>query len=267
MTSVSGYDTSYSAIADIHQDLNLGGAGFNQEFEFLTGFSSDPMAERPMRLWQDWYDYVIFNQARPTLREVNASLTNALKNQNQSLPKNSTTNNSALSIYDVISSDSRLSKFKRMIDQTGYGKVHESGITILAPINDQFDEILEYALKFAYLPVARLQSLRYHILNYPIKPWQLQNRVLRLKTDLSNQPVESDWTRGKHILMNKINPGYIPPIAGSFTNGSPGADPYPARADTWFPKQTDEVEVLEAIECSNGWLYKIARPIVFSDLL
>jgi hypothetical protein len=267
MSAVYGYDSSYSAIQDTHQDLNLGGAGFNQEFEFLTGFSADPMSERPMRLWKDWYDYIFFNQAKPTLREATSAMDRMVATQAAGLSTNSTSNNQAMTIYEAISADPHLSKFKDLIDQMGYGKIFEQGITIFAPINDQFDEILHYALKVAFRPVAALQSLRYHVLPYIIKPWQLQDRVLRLRTDLNNQPVESDWTRGKRVLLNKINPGYIPPIAGSFTNGSPGADPYPARSDCWFPKLTDEVPILGVKECSNGYLYIINRPICFSDLL
>lgn len=264
MSSVYGIDSSYYALRDIHEDLNL---ARGQEFEFLTGYSSDQKSDRPMRLWEDYMKWVLFNQITPTYNQASDALNSAITNQKSSLPPNSTTNNKSLTIYDVIASDPSLSKFKQMADQTGYGKIHEQNITILAPINDKFDETLHYALHIAYKPVAILQSLRYHILNYIIKPWQLQDRVLRLRTDLSNQPVESDWTYGKHVLINKINPGYIAPIAGSFTNSSPGGDPYPARADTWFPKYTDEVQILEIVECENGYLYKISRPLVFSDLL
>jgi hypothetical protein len=264
MSAVYGVDSSYYALRDMHEDLNL---TRGQEFEFLTGFSEDPMAERPMRLWEEYMQWVLFNQVKPTLREATSTLNRAVEKQTSSLPVNSTTNNHAVSIYEAIAADPRLSKFKQLIDTVGYGKVFENGITILAAINDHFDEILHYALKVAFRPVAALQTLRYHILPFIIKPWQLQDRVLRLRTDLNHHSVECDCTNGKHVLLNKINPGYVPPIAGSFTNGSPGADPYPSRADSWFPKHSDEVPILEVKECSNGFLYIINRPIVFSDLL
>jgi uncharacterized surface protein with fasciclin (FAS1) repeats len=264
MSSTYGTDTSYSGICDIHQDLNL---THGQEFEFLTGYSEDPMSERPMQLWENWMKWVLFNQVVPSARDVKNALEKGIKQQNASAPTNSTSNNRGTTIMEAIEGDKRLSKFAALIKEVGYGKFWEDGVTIFAPTNDKFDEILEYALKIAYRPVAALQTLRYHILNYIIKPWQMQDRVLKLTTDLSNQAVESDWTRGKHVLLNKINPGYIPPMAGSFTNGSPGADPYPARTDTWFPKHTDEVNIIEAKDCNNGFLYIIERPIVFSDLL
>jgi uncharacterized surface protein with fasciclin (FAS1) repeats len=264
MSALYGTDTSYSAIADIHEDLNL---THGQEFEFLTGYSEDPMSDQPMRLWEDWMKWVLFNQVTPSAKEARRALENGIAQQNASAPANNTSNNHGTTIMEVMETDKRLSKFVALIKEVGYGKFWDNGVTIFAPTNDKFDEILEYALKIAYRPVAALQTLRYHLLNYPIKPWQMQDRVLKLTTDLSNQAVESDWTRGKHVLLNKINPGYISPMAGSFTNGGPGADPYPARSDTWFPKHTDEVQVLEAKECNNGWLYVIDRPVVFSDLL
>ena len=62
MSAVYGVDSSYYALRDIHEDLNL---THGQEFEFLTGFSEDPMSERPMRLWEDYMSWVLFNQIKP----------------------------------------------------------------------------------------------------------------------------------------------------------------------------------------------------------
>jgi hypothetical protein len=268
MSSVSGYDTSYSAIKDIHQDLNLGGAGNNQEFEFLTGYSFDPTSEQPMRLWQDWMNWVLFNQVTPTYHEAQSAIETALNKQKANLPANSTTNNNAVSIYEAISADARLSKFKDMIDTVGYGKIHEDGICILAPVNDEFDHILAWQLQLAKPSrwVALLQLLRFHILPYVLKPWQFQNRILRLRTDLE-QTIESDWTKGNHILLNKINPGYVNPLNGKIFNPAPGADPYTTAIDSWFPKISDEVSILGIRECVNGYLYIISRPVVPADLL
>lgn len=269
MTSASqGYDTQYYHIGDIHEDLNVGGAGNDQEFEFLSGYSSDLMNPKSMRLWKNWMDYVLFNQITPRPYDAEKVLSKALAIQNTNLPSNSTTNNQPLSVYDTICLDPNLSKFKDLINEAGYGLPYSDNITIFAPINNQFDFILGYALKIAYRSVAVLQTLRYHILPYRIKPWQLKDRYLRLRTSLEYNPVESDWTNGKSLLINKINTEYISPPAGSFTNSKfPDADPYPARPDTWFPKITDEVQILKAIECRNGWLYIIERPIVWSDLM
>ena len=169
-------------------------------------------------------------------------------------------------MYDAISANPQLSKFKALIDYTGYGKVLTPGITLFAPINDRFDEILEYPLTTAYKPVAALQILRYHILPFIIKPWQMEGRKLRMRTDLEQQPIECEWTQGRKQLLNPINTTHIDPAAGSYTNGS--GDPLPARADSWFPKVSWEVEFLGAFECTNGsMLYIISRPIIFTDLL
>lgn len=264
MSSVYGVDTSYSAEKDLHSNLNL---TRGQEYEFLTGYSEDPTSERPMRLWEDWMAWVLFNQVKPTAREAKQSMENAISKQDATLAPNSTRKNSAKTIYDVIASDPSLSKFKQLIDYVGYGKVWSDQITIFAPTNDRFDEIMYYPLQMAYKPVAALQVLRYHLLPFVVKPWQMQDRKLKLRTDLDHQPLISDWTNGQRILMNQLTTSYIPPAPGSFTNGPVGADPVAARTDNWFPKRTDEVKILEMVECDNGWLFKIDRPVLWSDLL
>jgi hypothetical protein len=67
MSGLYGTDSSYFSIKDIHQDLNL---TRGQEFEFLTGYSEDPMSERPMQLWENWMKWVLFNQVVPSARDV-----------------------------------------------------------------------------------------------------------------------------------------------------------------------------------------------------
>jgi len=264
MTSSSGYNTSYSAIRDIHEDLNIAGAG-PSEFEFLSGFSDDPYSKYPMMSWDNWMNFILFNEKYPTPLERNAILKKALIDQNKTLAKNSTANDKPITIYDVIKANPRLSKFRELIDYVGYGKVYDSGITIFAPINDQFDQTLEYPLNVAYKPVAALQTLRYHILPFIIKPWQMENRKLKLRTDLDKQPLETDWTKNQRLLINPINDTYMDSVAGSYTNG-PG-EPVSSRSDNWFPKISWEVPILKVIECSNGIVYIISRPLQFSDLL
>jgi hypothetical protein len=264
MSAVYGVDTSYYAIAPIHQDLNIAGAG-GSEFEFLSGYSEDSYSDRPMMTWDQWMQWILFNEQYSTPKQKQEIMAKAVKAQNKTLPKDSTGNDTASTIYNVISSDPRLSKMKNLIDYVDYGKPFSAGITMFAPVNDQFDKILEYPLTIAYKPVAALQALRYHILPYIIKPWQMEGRKLKLRTDFEKQIIESDWTGGKQLLMNPINLTYLPPPAGSFTN--PPGDPVPARTDNWFPKKDWEVQILASIQCTNGMLYIISRPIVWSDLL
>lgn len=264
MSAVYGTSTAYSAIKDIHEDLNLPGAG-NTEYEFLSGYSEDPTSSKLMMSWDQWMQWILFNQVYKTPVETQSMMEKALIEQDKKLQKNSTSNNSAISIYEYIKSVPNLSKMKKLIDYVGYGKVYDMGITLFAPINDKFDETLEYPLTIAYKPVAALQTLRYHILPFIIKPWQMNGRKLKLRTDLEEQPIETDWTNGKQVLMNPINNTYLAPPVGSFTN--PPGDPVPARADSWFPKISWEVKILGSIECANGMLYIIERPICWSDLM
>ena len=60
-------------------------------------------------------------------------------------------------------------------------------------------------------------------LPYEIKPWQLTDRKLRLRTDLDLQHVETDWTNGKQLFMNPISTRVIQGPAGEtiFPVGNP----------------------------------------------
>jgi uncharacterized surface protein with fasciclin (FAS1) repeats len=279
MSAVSGYSTSYSAIRDMHEDLSLAGAG-NAEWEFLSGFSEDPYGPQPMLRWDEYMQWVLFNTEIPTAAQRDAALQKAIAAQEKTQPLDDTDKNydtgvhgplrkgGVATIYDVLASDPRLSKIKQLVDYVGYGKMYdqEFPITFFAPVNDRFDEILKWPLEIAYKPVAALQTLRYHILPYILKPWQMQDRKLRLRTDLDRQFLESDWTRGKQLLLNPVTLDRISPPAGSFTN--PPGDPYNGRADSWFPKREWEVKFLSGpIECANGVLYIVDRPVVPADLL
>ncbi len=265
MSAVNGYDTAYYAIGPIHQDLNVGGAG-GTEFEFLSGYSEDPYSDKPMMSWDEWMRWILFNEIHKIPKVSNEIMTKAISEQAKTLPYNSTTNNKQKSVYDVLSLMPELSKMKDLVDYVGYGKIFEQGNSFFLPINTNFDKILTYQLTIAYKPVAALQVLRYHILPYIIKPWQMENRKLKMRTDLDQQPIESDWTRGKRLLINPINDEYLSPPAGSYTN--PPGDPVPARTDNWFPKISWEVEILEVLECAGGnMVYIIDRPIIWSDFM
>ena len=248
-SSSFGYNTSYYSISDIHEDLNVGGAG-KDEYEFLSGYSTDLMSKRPMMTWEQWMKWVLFNDKPVPLYKQQQSLEKAV---------NSIPTNNGKTTWDIISTHPNLTKFAALAERVGYGKFFDEGNTILAPINSQFDTTLLYPLTMAQVPQtleipsaqpADLQILRYHILPYMVKPWQLDNRRTRLRTDLELQYVEADWTGDTKYLIN--------PIYQTF-----GENSHPS---AWFPKKSDEVVVLDSIETTNGYLYIIDRPILFPSL-
>jgi uncharacterized surface protein with fasciclin (FAS1) repeats len=250
MSANNGTDGGFYSIADIHQDLNINGAG-PTEFEFMSGYSRDTMLN-----WKQYMDYILFGEQYNTPKQVNQAIAKRLEEQKASRP---------MTIYDVISAHPKLKKFNDLIKLTGYNKPKDTDypFTIFAPIDDRFDEILFYPMhKSANKQIALLQVLRYHILPYMIEPWQLQNRKLRLRTNLEMMTIDTDFTGGKSQLLNPIQtPGF------QDLNMYPYGDPYMSAPDNWFPKITSEVEVLKVIKCINGFIYIIDRPLYFPDVL
>lgn len=250
MSASYGTDQGFYGIADMHQDLNITGAG-PTEYEFLSGYSNDTMLN-----WKQYMDYILFNKQYNTPKQVNQAIAKKLEEQKASRP---------MTVYDVISSHPKLTKFTDLIKLTGYGKPKDTDytFTIFAPVDDRFDEILYYPMyKSADKPIALLQVLRYHILPYLLEPWQAQDRKLRLRTDLEMMTIDTDFTGGKQQLLNPIQT----PGMGDL-NMYPYGDPYMSSPDNWFPRVTSEVNILKIIKCINGFIYIIDRPLYFPDVL
>jgi uncharacterized surface protein with fasciclin (FAS1) repeats len=233
MSALSATDTQWSAIKDMHEDINLPGAG-NREFEFMSGYNENNMLD-----WNQWMQYVYFNKAyklRPNIKPI--------ENPN--------------TIYSIISKIPELSKFKNLIDYVGYGKIFDTSnkMTIFAPINYLFDTVLDYPINYAYRKSALIQALRYHILNFVISPSELIDRKLKLRTDLDKQFIETDFTNGKRQLINPFS--FRQRDLGNYITDE---------RDNWFPKTSFDVDILEIIKCDNGMIYIISRPIVFPDTL
>ncbi len=228
----------------------------------MSGYSEDTMIP-----WSAWMQYVLFNQQYDFPAVVDEQLKKAIEKQNKAQKCDSTNFNTPKTCYDIISTHPQLTRMKWLCDYVGYGKVKDLQfpITLFAPIDDKFDETLEYPLNYAFKPTACLQVLRYHILPFVIKPWQMEDRRLRLRTDLEKQPVESDWTNGKRQLLNPISKRKLPEPFGYGVN--PIGDYIPSLPDVWFPKKYWEVDILDCIECAGGIVYVISRPIVFNDVL
>jgi hypothetical protein len=289
-------DSAYSSIADNHLYLNIAGAGPN-EYEFYSGYKG-----RPMIKWSEWMDYVLFGNKPIDPESGEKALVQAISRQEKGLPSNAPVRNPEYSVYDIISMDPRLSKMKKLIDYVGYPKIGESGITLLVPVNDMFDQIISTYHPLAFttfqkldnadkanppnskvtkmpndqsLPWAGLerpawqsllQIMRYHILPYTIDPWQLEGRKLKLRTDLDLQFIKTDWTKyNRPLFINPISTRIIPGAAGELIY--PVGNPLPNLPDVWFPKTEWEVACLGVIKCVNGYVYIIDRPLVFQNVL
>lgn len=277
-------DSAYFSIADNHLYLNLPGAGPN-EYEFFSGYQG-----RPMITWDEWMKYVYFGEKPIDPETKDKALKEAISKQNKALPANAPEKNVEYSIYDIISMEPRFSRMKQLIDFVGYPKIGEEDITVLVPVNDIFDRIIGTYHPLAYTALINnqdimpkdqsltwngtqrpawqslLQIMRYHILPYPIEPWQLENRKLKLRTDLDLQHVQTDWTDPSNpLFINPISTRVIPGIHGELTY--PVGNPMPNLPDVWFPKKEWNVTCLGTIKCVNGYIYVIDRPLVFQNVL
>ena len=240
MTSIySGVDTNFYSIADIHEDLNIAGAG-NQEFEFLSGSKGDQMYT-----WNQYMNYILFNKEPERVKDQVKSVTNALNIQQKTENINNVDRTVQLSINDALAKLPQLSKFKKFTDYIGYGKLKDfsSKITLFAPVNDHYDEHMWYLYNVSWTSSTAIDTLRYHILPYLLLPWQLRDRKLRLRTDLQNRTVDTDWTNGRTQLINPLS-----------YNEQPG---------DWFPTKDWEVNILGMVECDNGIIYIIDRPLKY----
>jgi len=263
MSAIYGTDSAYSSIGGIHLLLNLPGA-VNGEYVFDSGTS-----DKNMMNWKQYMDWILFDKQFVSAEDENKILSRALNKDITSQPNDDTDRNIPVYIYDVIRKTPKLSKFTSMINEVGYGKPvdYTQNYTIFAPVDEKFEEYLYYPLYMGERKNSLFQALRYHILPYVIKPWQLKDRKLKLKTDLENQIVESDWTYGKQLLINPISKRNLPLPYGYENSSMHYGDPYPVFPDTWFPKTEWEVNILASIECANGMLYIISRPLVFPNYL
>ena len=239
MSGIYGTDTNYYSIADIHEDVSLHGTS-TQEYEFLSGSNGQPMIT-----WQSWIDNFLFN--KPIIQQDDNSVLNAVNSQLKKDKLGNVSQDAPFSVYDALGKFPQLSKFKNLVDEVGYGKLKDFQfkVTLLAPINDFFDDILWYTYNIAYTKVALVETLRYHILPYLLLPYQLKDRKLRIRTDLDKRTLTTDWTKGKMSFINPLNYD---------DDTSP---------NKLFPRNNWEVKCLGIIRCDNGIIYVIDRPLLF----
>ena len=244
----------------MHYYVNLNGAG-NKEYEFNSGIYGNPMLT-----WGQYMDWLLYNKKYYPQNMVNNEIISALQKQDEQNLNYNINNNTGLSVFDFISSINEFSKMKTLLEYVGYNKIFDNNITLFLPVDTMFDNVLSSKLNLKsiytvnprnqnlkwngsdrYDYINALQTVRYHILPYVIKPWQLENRKLKLKTDLEGQFIETDFTNGKYQILNPI---YIK-----------------NKPDDWFPKKEWEIDVLKSVVCNNGIIYIISRPLFFENIL
>ena len=134
----------------------------------------------------------------------------------------------------------------RIIKDSSYTKLSNLyyPATFFVPVDDYFNDYLEPYLNSGVYSLNALQVVRYHTLPYAVHPDQLKNNKFLLQTDLEHQRFQSDWTQGKHQLLNQDTP-------------------YPGNIEGYFPQKSWVINVIGVIECAGGVVYIIDRPLVF----
>lgn len=242
MTSmIGGTDTNFSAIADIHYYLTLNGTD-TLEKQFSSGSDG-----KPMITWKQWMDYILLDKTPIRATDTEKIMAKALSEQkirkddleHATLP---------FTVYDALKMYPNLSKFKNFVDYVGYGKLkdtmHEK-ITLFAPVNEKFDQYFWYLFNISWNKLSAVDALRYHILPYYLLPWQMEDRKLRLRTDLEHRQLDTDCTNGRKQLLNPLT--------------------YTKTPQDWFPNKDWEVNILGIAYCDNGIIYIIDRPLVYPE--
>jgi len=268
MTAQSGYDTSFSAIADYRYDVGL----TNDEFEFTSGYRPEEMWT-----WNQWMNYFLYDDIPITEKQIK----DTLEHNQKKIQINGN--------FEVMSKLPFCSKMKKLIELANYGKPYDNYTTLLVPINDHFDDYLKFS---SIDPILRkqqmVQTVRYHILPFVIKPWELENRKMRLLTDLGQQRVISDWTQQTKYLVNPLNndqwsvntnvwgknenPNYrnvgiIPkPIPRGENYSITNSYGY-SNFGSFAPEDSDYVKILDYIETATGYIYIISRPLIANDMI
>lgn len=267
MSACYGTDSAYSVYGDIHYDLNLPGAGKN-ELLFMSGQEGIP----PRTNWGSFINNILYNDPMPDPAKTGQILKDYMDKQPLEKYDNK------ISIYEAISKIPKLSKIKKTLDYIGYGKINDNDITFFAPIDDVFDDFLSYDLQLGNMKgdslnqglkwngperpewLSILNILRYHTLPYVIDTTDMLNRKLKLKTTLDQQLLEIQYKNDKMSIINPIETEYdktensIRLFVGNPIQNTP---------DGWFPKISWYVDVIAKINCSNGNLYVISRPLLY----
>lgn len=268
-----GYDTNYSAIADIHDRSHLTYSKESRELEFMSSITPETSLT-----WEEYMKWILYQQKGISPKLLENAINKDLKDKACSAASGLYGQNSGYGIqptivpsvgkaelhtvYDVVRNNPLTSKFADMIDKTTsslfkYNKIHslEFPVTLLAPINDEFDSVLYDGLNNYSQVLNAFQTLRYHVLPYVVKPEQMIGRKYRLTTDLEKEKIESDWTEGKRTFVSQM---------GLFTGDYMEN---PGEAQSYFPRDSWNIKVLDVIYCAGGIVYIISSPLRFNRAL
>lgn len=240
MSTLNGTDTSYFAFRDIHDRSNLPSAGWDHEFEFMSGTN-----EKNMLTWKQYMEYIMYGTQYPVNSQAENTVKKAIQKQERDKPCNT-----LHTVEDVIKADPRTTKIAKLLSDTNYKKLSNLyyPATFFAPIDENFDYYLGPYLESGVYSLNAFQTIRYHTLPYEVKPHQLNGRKYLLQSDLNEETFQSDWTNGKRQLLSQDTP-------------------YPGEITGWFPQFSWIVNILDIIECAGGVVYIIDRPMVFPAVL
>lgn len=274
-----GTETAYSAIADYHDRSNLTYDKSSQELEFMSSYSPETTLT-----WQQYMNWIVYGEKvipvdssvrilKNAINQMDAEkgtcsppITN-LYHQNSGYGVQPTyifeTDKESLdTVYDVVKNDLRTSKFTQLIDAIdspiySYTKIKslEFPVTILAPVNKYFDSVLYDALNNGVFSLNALQTVRYHVLPYLVKPEQLAGRKFQLQTDLEKKRIVADFTKGKQTFVNQLGVDPTDPMSD------------PCESQNFIPRNSWIVHVLGITYCAGGIVYFIDRPLVFPRVL
>ncbi len=161
------------------------------------------------------------------------------------------------SIYNMMKKNKYLSRFTETIDQlqlrqffqASNPSAHENGLTVFAPINSNFELFDRCAFdmgcshittnldgRYSNVLDRKNNLIKYHVVNVPIYPEQLFNRIYRINTILKgNQLISDGFERTTNTRKGSMNL--------SVTDA----------------KRT--VKILDVVEATNGFIYITEYPL------
>jgi hypothetical protein len=243
MTAINlACETSLHSFRDFHDYSSLGQAALS-EYEFMSSTNGEPIT------WGQYLDYILYGTQYPTKKKAEESVQKKI--DEQKLPNPNC--NELHTVWDVIRSHPKLTKFSTMLANCNYKKINtvDYPVTVFAPIDELFDYVLGPSLDLGVYSLQSLQAARYHTLAYPVQPKQLKGRLYQLQSDLDGQRFFCDWRTDEPRLINQTGLDFNDPI----------------EMNSFIPKSGWDVKLLGSVSCAGGWVYLVDRPMLFPSVL